>query len=227
MAFTGFPHQTFEFLSQLAANNSKEWFEAHRSDYEAYYVAPAKLFVGAMAPKLKAISKTVNCEPKLNGSIFRINRDVRFSKDKRPYKTHLDFWFWEGLKRGWESPGFFLRLTTTTMLAGAGLHSFSPEQLERYRAAVIDSKAGGELERIIAKIGPASLGSPERKTVPRGFDADHSRAKLLLHEGLHAFEERALPKSVHAAGFVEECVAAFRSAAPISRWLLSHVAKVA
>jgi len=225
MGFTGFPRETFEFFSELAAHNEKDWFDAHRGDYEAFYVAPAKLFVEAIGPRLKAISKTVNCEPKINGSIFRINRDVRFSKDKRPYKTHLAFWFWEGAKRSWEAPGFFLQLTPSTLLTGAGLHAFSPQQLARYRAALIDGKAGAELEKIIAALDGPVLGGANRKTVPRGFDAKHSRAGLLLHDGLYAFQERPLPKTVHSAAFVDDCLTAFRAAAPVSKWLLARIAQ--
>jgi uncharacterized protein (TIGR02453 family) len=225
MAFSGFPRETFEFLAGLAEHNSKAWFEAHRDDYEAYYAAPAKLFVEAIGPKLKAISKTVSYEPKINGSIFRINRDVRFGKDKTPYKTHLDFWFWEGAHRGWETPGFFLRLTPSTMIAGAGMHAFSAAQLASYRSAVIDGKAGAELEKILAALGRPAVGGANRKTVPRGFDAGHRRAHLLLHDGLHAFHERPLPKTVHTAAFVAECLADFRAAAPVSKWLLAQFAR--
>lgn len=81
-------------------------------------MAPAKAFVEAIGPKLKAISKTLNAEPHVNGSIFRLNRDVRFSKDKSPYKTTLDLWFWEGSERSWETPGYFLRLMPKTFIAG-------------------------------------------------------------------------------------------------------------
>jgi uncharacterized protein (TIGR02453 family) len=226
-AFTGFPRETFKFLSGLAAHNSKEWFEAHREDYERYHLAPAKAFVEAIAPGLKKISKTVNAEPRVNGSIFRINRDVRFSKDKRPYKTTLDVWFWEGDKRGWEAPGFFLRLAPAAMIAGAGMHRFTPVQLAAYRAAIVEEKAGAALEKIVAGLGELHLGEPARKTLPRGFDAAHRRAALLLHEGLHAIRESPLPASVHSDGFVAECLAVFRAAAPVSAWLLAHVAKPA
>ena len=68
-------------------------------------------------------------EPRINGSLFRINRDIRFSKDKSPYKAHLDLWFWEGEHRGWESPGFFFRLTPTKLMLGAGMHQFPKEHL--------------------------------------------------------------------------------------------------
>lgn len=223
MAFTGFPKETFTFLSSLGDNNSKEWFEAHRGDYEAYYVAPAKDFVEAIGPKLRAISKTVNFEPKINGSIFRINRDVRFSKDKRPYKTDLDLWFWEGNKRGWDMPGFFLRLTPKMIYAGAGMHQFLPDRLAAYRKAVLDNRASAALETIIANLGKLQLGEPIRKSVPRGFDAKHPRASLLLHEGLHALLETPLPKTVHRAEFVGTCLDAFREAAPIAKWLMTHV----
>ncbi len=221
--FKGFSRETFDFLNGLARNNSKEWFDKHRADYDEHYVAPAKLFVSAIGPKLKAISKTVSVEPKVNGSIFRINRDVRFSKDKSPYKTNLDFWFWEGEHRGWDSPGFFLRLQPTTWIAGAGMHAFSAPQLAKYRAAVVDAKTGVELEAKIKSLGPLVLGGAGRKKIPRGFDADHSRAHLLLHDGLHAFHEGPLPKSVHTEKFVDECLNIFRAAAPISRWLMKHV----
>ena len=79
MPFTGFPPETFAFLKGLAKNNSKDWFEKHRDDYEKFHLAPAKAFVEAIAPGLKKIYKSINAEPRVNSSIFRINRDVRFS----------------------------------------------------------------------------------------------------------------------------------------------------
>lgn len=217
----------FSFLAGLAKNNSKAWFDQHRADYEEHCLEPAKAFVEAIGPQLRKISKTVNYEPRVNGSIFRMNRDVRFSKDKTPYKTNLDFWFWEGGKRGWETPGFFLRLTSTAVVAGAGMHHFqSPETLAAYRKAVLDAKAGRELEQITAKLTPAELGEATRKTVPKGFDKDHPRAAYLLHEGLYAMREQKLPKSVFGPSFVVDCMAEFRRAAPISAWLTKHVVKV-
>jgi len=105
IAFAGFPDGTFRFLRGIAKDNSKDWFEAHRTDYEQSYVEPAKALVAELGPKLQKISPGVKIEPKVNGSLFRINRDVRFSKDKSPYKTHLDLWFWEAEHRGWDSPG--------------------------------------------------------------------------------------------------------------------------
>ncbi|MEM6991152.1 MAG: DUF2461 family protein, partial [Myxococcota bacterium] len=90
--FDGFPKQTLTFLKGLGANNDKAWFTAHRADYDNYFMEPAKHFVVALGERLAKSSPGIHAEPKVNGSIFRINRDVRFSKDKRPYKDHLDLW---------------------------------------------------------------------------------------------------------------------------------------
>ena len=123
-SFSAFPDETLQFLNGLAHNNTKEWFEANRALYEAGYVAPARAFVEALGPRLKQISPAVKYEPKINGSIARINRDVRFSRDKSPYKTHLDLWFWHGEKRGWDRPGFFMRITPNRLFLGSGMHQF-------------------------------------------------------------------------------------------------------
>jgi uncharacterized protein (TIGR02453 family) len=223
MPFAGFPRQTFEFLKGLEANNSKAWFEAHRGDFENYHLAPSRAFIEAIGPGLRKISKTVNAEPKVNGSIFRINRDSRFSKDKRPYKTTLDLWFWEGETRSWEVPGFFLRLMPDRVIAGAGMHQFSPAQLARYRKAVVDGKAGAQLGKVIAGLGDMKLGEATRQKVPRGYDEAHPLSALLLHDGLHAIHEGPPPKSVHRPEFVEFCLDKFRAAAPVSRWIAAHV----
>lgn len=224
-AFEGFPKQTFELLRGLRKNNSKEWFDRHRDDYDADYVEPARRFVEAIGPKLRALSRTVRYEPKVNGSIFRIQRDTRFSKDKTPYKTHLDLWFWEGEKRGWDTPGFFLRLTPESVMAGAGMHQLARAALDRYRRAVLDDRSGNALVKLLEKVRAAgyAIGGATRKTVPRGLDPAHPRATLLLHEALHAGLEMPLPESVHTAGFVAECLRHFRATAPVSRWLLEHV----
>jgi len=224
--FEGFPTGTLRFLRGLAKNNSKVWFDAHRADYEAFYVDAAKSFVVTIGPRLQKVSKSVQFEPRINGSLFRINRDVRFSKDKSPYKAHLDLWFWEGAHRGWESPGFFFRLAPTKLIVGGGMHRFAKEQLAAYREAVLDDRAGKALVKIAEELRRAryALGGANRKTVPRGFDASHPRASLLLHEGLHATWESAPPASLGTRAFVDECLVHFRAAAPVSKWLSSHVA---
>ena len=92
--FNGFPRQYFTFFNQLKKNNTREWFEEHRRDYEAFVMHPAREFVTAMGQKLRQIAPGVNAVPKINQSLFKINRDVRFSKDKSHYKNMLSLHRW-------------------------------------------------------------------------------------------------------------------------------------
>lgn len=224
--FAGFPKVTFDFLRGIAEHNEKAWFDDHRAEYDAGYVEPARAFVAALGPELRKISKGVSFEPKVNGSLFRIQRDVRFSKDKTPYKTHLDLWFWEGERRGWDSPGFFFRMFERTIMIGAGMHGLQKESLDRYRQAVLDPKAGKALERLVVEIesrGDLKVGGATRAKVPRGFDPEHPRAKLLLHEGLFAHHEGKVPKEAKSAVFVAWCAERYARCAPIVKWLHAHV----
>ena len=220
-AFRGFTSDTVKFLKGLSRNNSKTWFEAHRGDYDAHYIEPAKAFVTAIGPGLTKISPKINAEPRVNGSIFRINRDTRFSKDKTPYKDHLDLWFWSGDKKGWDTPGFFLRITPKRLILGAGMHRFETPQLDKFRAAVVDAKQGGAVGTLVSKLGKAgyALGDPKYKKVPRGFDADHPRAALLRHGGLAATWDGAHPKSLGSAAFVNTCLDHFKALQPLNQWL--------
>ena len=97
--FPGFPRQLPEFMSALAGNNSKPWFDAHRDDYERHYLGAATDFIQALGPRLGDVAPALSAEPKINRSIRRINRDTRFAKDKTPYKTQLHLTFWLGASR--------------------------------------------------------------------------------------------------------------------------------
>src|ERR1041384_2731155 len=131
--FVGFSADTLDFLATLRANNSREWFSAHRDQYERVLLEPARAFVLAMAELLPRLGDDLHAEPKIHGSILAINRDTRFSADKRPYKSHLDLWFWQGEGANRERPGYFCRIEPEGLMLGAGMHAFAIEGLlERY-----------------------------------------------------------------------------------------------
>lgn len=226
MAFEGFPKSTFDFLSGIAKNNDKSWFEANRSLYDEGYVEAAKDFVTALGPRMKKIDREVKFEPKVGGSLMRIFRDVRFSKDKSPYKTHLDAWLWTGPDKGWDAPGYFFRMFHDQLLLGAGMHAFEKETLAKYRAAVIDAKKGKALEKAIADVERAGLnvGGATRKKVPKGFDPEHPRAKYLLHDGLYADWSGKVPKEARNAKLLDWCADRFEHASPIAKWLRTALA---
>ncbi len=222
--FAGFPKETVKFIRQLSKNNNKQWFDQHRADYEEHYIAPAKAFVEAIAPGLKKIDSGLQAEPKVNGSIFRINRDIRFSKDKTPYKDHLDLWFWSGDKKGWDTTGLFFRITPKNLVLGAGMHKFEKQALANYRDAVADDKSGKELAKLAAKLTKAGyrLTEPSYKKVPRGFDPEHPRAELLKNNGLAAMLETKHPAELHTPKFPAFCLKHFKAVAAVNTWLTKY-----
>jgi uncharacterized protein (TIGR02453 family) len=222
----GFPRETRAFLEGIAAHNEKAWFDGHRDLYEAGYVAPARAFVEEVGPLVRAISPEVQFEPKIGASIIRVNRDIRFSRDKRPYKDHLDILFWHGDKRGWTQPGFFMRLTADSVWLGAGMHHFENDVLTRYREAAADDRSGKALAGAIAEVEAAGdyvIGGMPRKSVPRGYDKDHPRAIFLRWEGLTAMAQAPIEDALKP-DWSEQALAQFRATWPIGRWLARYVA---
>lgn len=220
--FSGFPRAALAFLAGLADNNDRAWFEANRADYEKHLLAPARACVTALGPRLQALAPNIHAEPKVNGSIMRINRDTRFSSDKSPYRPWLGLWFWQGEGRSRERPGFYFQLGAETLILGAGSHSLSPKQLEAYRNAVADPESGTELRRIVDALGEDDafdIGGRHYKRVPRGFDAGHPNAELLLHNGLYAGRTVPVPAALHLPAAVDYCAGVFEKIAPLLTWL--------
>ncbi|HXK16872.1 MAG TPA: DUF2461 domain-containing protein [Polyangiaceae bacterium] len=222
MAFSGIPKGTVKFLNELSRHNEKPWFDEHRSDYDEFFMAPAKELVEALAKPLKKLDPKLQAQPRVNGSIMRINRDVRFSKNKAPYKDHLDLFFWSGLKKGWDSSGFFFRLTPSKLLLGGGMHGFMPPVLAQYRKNVLNDKRGAELAKLAAALRKKGyeVGGETYKKTPQGVPAEHPRAALLKHSGLHSGWEGKHPKQLGSASFVDFVLDHFAAVAPLHHWLM-------
>ncbi|MBW2529538.1 MAG: DUF2461 domain-containing protein [Deltaproteobacteria bacterium] len=221
--FDGFSKGTVSFFRALSRNNDKGWFDAHRADYDEHVMGPARAFVTAMGAKLRKISPDVQAEPKVNGSIFRINRDTRFSKDKSPYKTNMGIFFWEGKRPRMECPGYYFHFEPPNLMLGVGLYQFPKDLLGPYREAVVDKKRGAALVRAIKAAqakGPYELGGQHYKKVPRGFDADHPRADLLRHGGIYLGFTQKLPPELTSPKLVDWCLKHYRPMASFQRWLV-------
>jgi uncharacterized protein (TIGR02453 family) len=222
-AFTGFPPAGREFLAGIARDNTKAFFDAHRAVYETGLLEPAKAFVVALGEELRGrVSPGIRAEPRVNGSILRINRDTRFSADKSPYKDHLDMWFWAGDGPSRERPGFFVRLRAATVTVGAGMHRFDRALLEAYREAVGAERTGRELEAAIADataLQGVVLGGEAYKRVPPGFGPDHPRADLLRHGALYVSGEWDVPAEASSAAFAPWAAQRLERMAPVERWL--------
>jgi len=222
--FTGFPRESLAFFEDLAMNNEPAWFKRHREEYELSVLEPSRRFVEDMGRELESIAPGVVADPRVNRSLFRINRDTRFSKDKTPYKTHNAVWLWEGTRPRMENSGFYLHFDPGTLLIGVGVYRFPKPLLEKYRESVADKKRGAALMKAIREIadkGRYSIGGKHYKRVPRGFDPDHENAELLLYNGLYAGEETAVPDELFSRDFISYCMERFRDMLPIHSWLRS------
>jgi uncharacterized protein (TIGR02453 family) len=223
MAFDGFAPETQGFLRDLAKNNTREWFENNRGRYTAQLLEPAQAFAEAVGPHLRTFAPHIEVQGRINGSIFRMNRDIRFSSDKTPYKTHLDFWFWEGARRT-AATGYFLRIHPTGVGIGAGSHGFDRQQLGRYRESLL-SKADGFLRATsdVVRTGHSIRGKSLVRQ-PRGYDDAHpSVLPYLLHKALYVGEDHASPPSLWGHDFVLWCAAKWLPLAPLHEWLVANV----
>jgi uncharacterized protein (TIGR02453 family) len=212
--FLGFP-DTQAFLRELRANNDRAWFNANKQAYERAYKAPAEAFVAELRPRLEALAGVP-----LGGKVFRIHRDVRFSKDKAPYNTHLHIGFQhqragaEPRRRG----GFYFGLEPDTLTLGVGAFDFGPADLERYRKAVADDAWGGELAGLLASLG-ARQHEPDLKRVPAPYAADHPRAELLKRKGLNAWRDLDDPALAASPELVDAVMAEFAALDAVNVWL--------
>ena len=221
--FQGFSKDTVRFFRGLKANNNRDWFESHRELYENAVLAPARAFIVDLGARLRTIVPKIVAAPKVNKSLFRLNRDTRFSLDPTPYKTNLGIYFWEGTRPRMECPGFYFQLEPPTITLGGGYYYFADRALSRYRDAAADPKLGREIGRIAAEIQSLDgweLGGSHYKRVPQGFSADHPNAGLLKHNGLYAGWEGPIREEFYSVKLIDFCFEQYGRLLPLHRWLV-------
>lgn len=225
--FAGFGPDAMSFLDGLAADNSKVYFDEHRKIYDQQIAAPMKSLVVAVGDGLRTrVNDAIDFEPKLGKSLFRINRDLRFAKDKTPYNTYLDAVWWQGASPR-TSPGFILRISPAEVLTGVGIFGMDGARLETFRAAMLEESVGGEFDELIAStkrtMRGATLSEPQRERVPKGMPTDHPRSEMLKYERFHVSASAATPKVVTTPKFADWVVDRYEKAAPLHRWLVDNV----
>jgi uncharacterized protein (TIGR02453 family) len=221
--FTGFSKELPKYFRNLKKNNSKQWFEKHRSEYDEFVLFAARDFVVAMGDRLRKIAPGINAIPKINQSLFKINRDVRFSKDKSPYKTNMGIWFWDGRRKRMECPGFYFHFEDRSLRFGTGFYMFPRNLLTVYRDAVVDKKLGAALKRAVKKVADQgyTVGGRHYKRIPRGYDADHPNAEFLLYNGLHAMQAEKIPEAFFSGALIEHAFGHYKNMLPLHQWLLN------
>ena len=225
--FNGFPKETVRFYRELAKHNDRVWFEAHKDTYRDKVLAPAQEFVLALGEGLKRMAPGIVADPRTSGagSIFRIYRDTRFSKDKRPYKTYLGILFWEGSGKKADKSGFYFHLEPTGLMLGAGTFMFTKPDLHAFRKAVVHRTHGPGLAKAIHGVTAKGygIGGAHYKRVPRGFDPAHPNAEYLRHNGLYAYTEGRIPSELYRRDLLGFCLKAFKDMHPIHQWIVGNV----
>jgi len=220
--FKGFKPETVRFFAGLKKTNTREWFEKNRASYENHVLAPAKSFVVDMGSRLRTIAPRIMAVPQVNKSIFRLNRDTRFSLDPSPYKTNLGIYFWDGPRPRMEATGFYFHLEPPVIILGGGYYRIPDAVIDRYRRAVVDPKRGPELRRILSRILATKdfeLGGQHYSRVPAGFDPGHPNAELLKHNGLHIGFETRIPIELYSSRLIDYCFQRYKVMAPLHAWL--------
>ncbi len=223
--FKGFHEETLKFLVELKFNNTKEWFDENRGRYDRCIVEPSKAFVVALGERLKDISPDIIAEPKVNKSLFRINRDVRFSPDKSPYKTHVGIVFWEGPKKRMECPGFYMQIDPDSMMFAGGMHLLPKDMMEPFRKVVSEEKPAKELADIVEEVKGSGIevGGLHYKRTPRDFTEDHSYSYFLKYNGVFGMDTIPIPDEFFGSELVDMAFDRFKKIDPINRWFLKYL----
>jgi len=212
--------RTFRFFSELARNNDREWFEANKRRYIEEVRDPLVRFIEAFGPKLARISAHMVADPRpVGGSLFRIYRDTRFSKDKRPYKTHAGLSFRHADGRDVHAPVFYLHLEPGSVFAAAGMWRPPAESVKLVRDAIV---AHPERWRRATRTCPLGEHADGLKRAPRGYDPEHPLVEDLKRQSFitaTSFTE----KEACAPDFLDRFAQACRRATPLMQFLTGAV----
>lgn len=207
----------FGFLKELEKNNNRPWFQKNKGRFDHDVLGASLAFVEAVGPGIHQINPHLVADPRpVGGSLMRIYRDVRFSKDKSPYRTSMGIHFFHEGSKGHDGglPGFFLHLAPGESIVAAGMWKPAPEDLRKIRTAIVEGGAAWKKAKAVGL-------SPDQgalKRVPPGFDADHPAAEDLRRKSFTASSELA-DAAVTGKGFPTQFLAECRRLDPLNRFL--------
>jgi uncharacterized protein (TIGR02453 family) len=191
LEFKGFSEKTLEFLQAIKENNNKEWFEAHKTEYEELILNPSRAFVIEMGEHLQALVPTINAEPKINKSLYRIYRDTRrMGANKAPIKHRIGVIFWQGRTKRMQSSAFYMHFSPEELYVAVGVRWFEKPMLDAFREYIKNETRRVELDTILSAIRAKGYTHLEKgfKRYPKGFSADMPSADLSLYKGMATYK---------------------------------------
>jgi len=218
--FVGFPEQCLPFLSELKANNSREWFGQRKADYEAWVREPALAFIADAAPLLSKVSPHFRAIPKKSGgSLMRVYRDIRFSKEKIPYKTNIGIQFRHEFGKDVHAPGFYLHIEPGACFIGAGIWRPESAVLARIRDFLIDNPAAWKKARAYRPFkSNFILEGDSLQRPPRGYPKEHELMEDLKRKDFIAcrpFDDTGIGQKA----FLRMVIGGFKQTDPFMRYL--------
>jgi uncharacterized protein (TIGR02453 family) len=222
MAFDGFPKDFFLFFKELKKHNERPWFEDNKQRFKDSVQAPMSEFIAAMGPELKKVSKHFVADPKPNGgSMFRIYRDVRFSRDKRPYKEHAACHFRHAGGKDVHAPGFYMHFGDDEVYFGGGMYMPEPPALGKIRDAIVRGPAkwkAVKADKTFSKTFGGLGGDHTLTKAPRGYAPDHPLIEDIKKKSFFAMRDGDL-KLAQSPRLVPTVAATFRAASPLMKFL--------
>ncbi|WP_153505467.1 DUF2461 domain-containing protein [Cumulibacter manganitolerans] len=209
MDFQGFPVAALDFYEDLELDNTKSFWEAHKQVYLESVRRPMEALIEALSTDF-AGEKV---------SVFRPYRDVRFAKDKTPYKIHQGAFVSVGPRTG-----YYVQIGATGVRLASGFYDATAERLRLIRRAIDDERHGAALEKILARLKRAGweIGGTTLKTAPRGWDSSHPRIDLLRHKTLTARRDYGFDDVIHTPELVDRIRAHWRETTPLIEWISTH-----
>jgi uncharacterized protein (TIGR02453 family) len=206
--FDGFSDRAVAFYAELAVNNTREFWADHKTVYESEVRDPMRMLVAELQPDFGSCS------------LFRPHRDIRFSKDKSPYKTYQAAF--AGISPG---IGYYVHLDAQGLLAGGGFHAHSSAQVDRFREAVDDEATGSDLSEIVAGVRGNGfvIEGEQLKTKPRGYPADHPRIELLRYKSLMAAKRFGTPAWLDSPKAFDQVWNTWQQVRPLNEWITVNV----
>jgi uncharacterized protein (TIGR02453 family) len=215
--------ELFQFYRELAKNNDRDWFQRNKPRYERDVKEPLLQFVSDFGPRLRRINPHLVADPRPSGgSLFRIHRDVRFSRDKSPYKTHAGVRFSHEDSKNVHAPGYYLHLEPGSVFAAAGIWHPDPVTLKKVRDAIVLDSSGWKRAVSSTVKGKCALGGDSLKKVPRGYDADHPLAADLKRKDFIAYVPMTESEAC-SLDFIERFAAACAGMKPLLGFLSRSV----
>ncbi len=218
--FTGFPKDLFAFLEDLKKNNNRQWFNDNKERYRESVVVPVIDFVAAMGERLYRISEHILADPHPHGgSMFRIYRDIRFSKDKRPYKEHVGCQFRHSAGKSAHTPGYYVHIEPGSIFLGGGIWMPPTPALNKIRTAI--EAHPDEWSQCVASPNVKkrfTLEGERLKRPPRGFDPNHPHIENIKRKSFFLMQTVG-PPLIYKPEFLDEAESAFKDAAPLMAFI--------